>query len=159
MVLSDGLYPYGPVMELCKKNKWRFMIVLQNKSLKSVRDEYAGLKKSLPENRHVQQRGGGKQRFQWVNDIYHHYDSDKRKTVLHVVTCEEEWHEIDKITGREVTMTSDHARISDKPLNRLNVHKRGNPAARHRQGMESALQQQNIRAVIMNIVSLIIGKL
>ena len=44
MVLSDGLYPYGPVMELCKKNKWRFMIVLQNKSLKSVRDEYAGLK-------------------------------------------------------------------------------------------------------------------
>jgi len=77
-----------------------------------------------------------------VNDIYHHYDSDKRKTVLHVVTCEEEWHEIDKITGREVTMTSDHARISDKPLNRLNVHKRGNPAARHRQGIESGFSAE-----------------
>ncbi len=137
MVLLDGLYPNGPIMELCKKNKWQFMIVLQNKSLKSVWDEYAGLKKLLPENCHIQKWGGRKQRFQWVNDIYHYYDSDKKKIVLHVVTCKEEWHEIDKITGKEVTMTSNHAWISDKPLNRLNVHERGNLAARHRQGIES----------------------
>ena len=137
MVLLDGLYPDGPIMELCKKNKWQFMIVLQNKSLKSVWDEYAGLKKLLPENCHIQKQGGRKQRFQWVNDIYYYYDSDKKKIVLHVVTCKEEWHEIDKITGKEVTMTSNHAWISDKPLNRLNVHERSNLAARHRQGIES----------------------
>ena len=33
MVLSDGLYPNGPIIELCKKNHQQFMIVLQDKSL------------------------------------------------------------------------------------------------------------------------------
>jgi len=45
MVLLDGLYPNGSIMELCQKYHWQFMIVLQDKSLKSVWDEYAGLKK------------------------------------------------------------------------------------------------------------------
>ena len=48
MVLSDGLYPDGPIIELCIKNHQQFMIVLQDKSLKSVREEYEGLKKQLP---------------------------------------------------------------------------------------------------------------
>ena len=137
MVLLDGLYPNGPTMELCIKNHWQFMIVLPDKSLKSVRDEYAGLKKLLPENRHIQKWGNRKQRFQWVNDIDYYYDSDKKKTVLHVVTCKEEWLEIDKKTGMQVTMTSKHVWISSKPLTRLNVHERCNLAARHRQGIES----------------------
>ena len=99
MVLIDGLYPNGPIMELCQRNHWQFMIVLQNKSLKSVRDEYEGLKKLLPKNCHIKKWGNRKQRFQWVNDIDYYYDSDKKKIVLHVVTCKEEWLEIDKKNG------------------------------------------------------------
>jgi hypothetical protein len=45
MVLLDGLYPNGPIMELCRKNCWDFMIVLQDKSLPSVWEDYEGLKK------------------------------------------------------------------------------------------------------------------
>ena len=33
MILLDGLYAQGPVMELCVKNRWDFMIVLKDKSL------------------------------------------------------------------------------------------------------------------------------
>ena len=43
MILLDGLYPNGPIMEICRKNKWDFMIVLQDKSLRSVWDEFYGL--------------------------------------------------------------------------------------------------------------------
>ncbi len=137
MVLIDGLYPNGPIMELCLKNQWQFMIVLQDKSLKTVWDEYEGLKKLLPKNCHFKKWGNRKQHFQWVNDIDYYYDSDKKKIVLHVVTCKEEWLEIDKNTGLQVTKTSNHAWISSKPLNCLNVHERCNQAARHRWGIES----------------------
>jgi len=30
--LLDGLYSNGPIMEICRKNKWDYMIVLQDKS-------------------------------------------------------------------------------------------------------------------------------
>ena len=72
-----------------------------------------------------------------MNDIDYYYDSDKKKIVLHVVTCKEGWKEIDKKTGEQVTMTSEHAWISDKSLIAQNVHERCNQTARHRQGIES----------------------
>ncbi len=43
MLLLDGLYPNGPVMEICRNYNWDFMIVLQDKSLGSVWEEYEGL--------------------------------------------------------------------------------------------------------------------
>ena len=36
LLLLDGLYPNGPIIELCRRNKWDFMMVLQDKSLPSV---------------------------------------------------------------------------------------------------------------------------
>ncbi|MEW6622682.1 MAG: hypothetical protein AB1420_06080 [Bacillota bacterium] len=42
-LLLDGLYANGPVMKVCRKNKWEFMIVLKDKSLPSVWEEAEGL--------------------------------------------------------------------------------------------------------------------
>ena len=70
MVLLDGLYPNGPMMELIKKNKWQCMIVLQNKSLPSVWEEYRGLKKLSPENCCRRTWGNRKQGFEWITSIY-----------------------------------------------------------------------------------------
>ena len=69
MVLLDGRYPNGPVLEICRRNNWQFMIVLQDKSLISVWEEYEGLKKLLPQNRHRRFYNGRQQDFRWVNDI------------------------------------------------------------------------------------------
>ena len=52
MVLLDGLYLNGPVLEICRSHNWDFMIVLQDKSISSVWEEYEGLKKLLPQNYH-----------------------------------------------------------------------------------------------------------
>ena len=45
ILFLDGLYSNGPMIELCRKKRWDFMIVLQNKSLPSVWEEFEGLKK------------------------------------------------------------------------------------------------------------------
>ena len=138
MVLLDGLYPNGPIMEICRTYHWDFMIVLQDKSLLSVWEEYEGLKKLLPQNRHQGTCRNRKQHFRWVNDIEYYYGTFK-KQIVHVVVCEENWEDVDKDSGRIVTKTSRHAWISGEPLEQTNIHERCNLGARHRWNIESEL--------------------
>jgi len=140
MVLLDGLYPNGPIVELCRKYHWGFMIVLQKGSLPSVWEEYEGLKKIEVNNQFYMTWGNRKQHFEWVNDIEYYYgQNSKQKQILHLVTCQEIWEEIDPNTAEIITKQSFHAWISNKPLSKANVHKRCNLGARHRWGIESGI--------------------
>jgi len=141
MVLLDGLYPNGPVLEICRRNNWQFMIVLQDKSLISVWEEYEGLKKLLPQNRHRRAYKGRKQHFRWVNDIEYYYDI-RKKQVVHVIVCEESWQQVDQDSVQIETKSSRHAWISSEPLEHQNIHERCNLAARHRWNIESELLAQ-----------------
>jgi hypothetical protein len=38
-LLGDGLYPNRTVFDICRANEWKYVLVLQDKSLKSVREE------------------------------------------------------------------------------------------------------------------------
>ena len=140
MVLLDGLYPNGPIIELCRNNHWDFMIVLQDKSLPSVWEEYEVLKK-LEANNHLNTTWGDRrQRFEWVNDIEYYYGpNERKKQIVHVVVCEETWGEVAKDRAEVVTKKSRHAWISSKSLCRHNVHERCNLGARHRWGIESGI--------------------
>ncbi len=140
MVLLDGLYPNGPIMELCRKNRWDFMIVLQDKSLPSVWEEYEGLKKLESKNCFDTTWGNRRQHFEWVNDIEYYYgQNERKKQIVHVVVCEESWEEIAKDSAEVVNKKSRHAWISSKPLCRWNVHERCNLGARHRWCIESSI--------------------
>lgn len=138
IVLLDGLYPNGPLFEICKDNNWDFMVVLQDKSLKSVWEEYYGLLKLSPENCYRRNWGNRKQCFRWVNDIEYEYDKRKRVTI-HVVVCEESWQDIDRDTNEVVTKTSRHAWVSGKPFEKSNLHERCNLCARYRWAIESEI--------------------
>jgi len=138
MILVDGLYPNGPIMDLCRKNRWDFMIVLQNKSLPSVWEEYNGLLKIVENNSYKMNWGKRKQHFKWVNDIYYYYDKDK-KLKIHVVVCQETWQALDKKIGKIIPETSRHAWISSEPLGIWNVHERCNLGARHRWNIENGI--------------------
>ena len=138
MVLLDGLYPNGPIIEICRKNRWDFMIVLQDDSLCSVWEEYEGLLKLLPENSYKMNWGKRNQRFRWVNDIEYYYDTFKKQR-LHVVVCEESWQEVDKESNAVVTKSSRHAWISSEALETSNLHDRCNLAARRRWNIESEI--------------------
>lgn len=138
MLLLDGLYPNGPLMEICRKNKWDFMIVLQDKSLPSVWEEFYALAKLQTNHTANMIWGDREQKFEWVNEIEYYYGrNQQKKIVLHVVTCEENWLEVDKSSCEIVNKTSNHAWISSKPLTKSNFHERCNLAARYRWGIEN----------------------
>ncbi len=137
MLLLDGLYPNGPIMACCLENKWQFMIVLPDKSLPSVWEEYRRLMLQQPYHVHAQNWGIRHQRFRWVNQIEYYYGPNECYTItLHVVVCEEQWQDVDE-HGNIVTQTSRHVWISSRPLNKHNVHERCNLGARHRWGIET----------------------
>ena len=110
MLLLDGLYPNGPIMEICRKNKWDFMIVLQDKSLRSVWEEFHGLMQLQTDQKTSMTWGDRKQGFDWVNNIEYYYGpNQKKKMILHVVTCKEIWKEVDKLSGEIIIRKSRHA--------------------------------------------------
>jgi len=138
MILLDGLYPNGPIMEICRKNKWDFMIVLQDKSLPTVWSEFYGLQKLQTEQKIKMNWGERRQEFEWINDIEYYYGQNQKKHMtLHVVTCKESWEEVDSSSCEIIIRTSRHAWISSKPLTEDNVHDRCNLLARHRWGIET----------------------
>jgi hypothetical protein len=140
MLLLDGLYPTGPILELFRKNKWDYMIVLQDKSLPSVWEEYEGLKKLEEKNRFSTTWGDRRQSFTWINGIEYFYgDNGRKRQMVNLVVCEERWEEVAKDSAQTVSKASRHAWISGKPLNKCNLHERCNLAARHRWNIESGI--------------------
>jgi len=140
MLLLDGLYPNGPILEICRKNKWDYMIVLQDKSLPSVWEEYEGLKKLEEKNQFSTTWGGRRQDFTWINGIEYSYGENGRKRqMVNLVVCEERWEEVAKDSAQIVSKASRHAWISGKLLNKWNLHERCNLAARHRWNIESGI--------------------
>ena len=115
-------------------------MVLQNKCLLSVWEEYEGLKKLETNNCYDTTWGDRRQGFEWVNDIEYYWGpNQKKKQVVHVVVCKESWQEVAKDCAEVLTKNSRHAWISSQPLCKRNVHERCNLAARHRWGIESGI--------------------
>jgi hypothetical protein len=139
LLLLDGLYANGPIMMQCDQYHWQFMIVLKNKSLSTVWEEFNSLLKLSPENNHQIKWGVRRQQFNWVNTIEYYFgDNECNQITLHVVTCHEEWEEVND-EGEIVTLHSRHAWISSRPLNARNLHERCNLGARYRWGIEACI--------------------
>ena len=139
MVLIDGLYANGPIIETCCRHGWQYMIVLQDKSLPSVWREYEELRRRQSGNQTRRTWGDRRQLFQWANDIEYRYGPGQRKQeTLHAVVCKESWEEVDQ-NGKVVAKKSRHVWLSSRRLSVRNVHERCNLAARHRWGIESGI--------------------
>lgn len=139
MVLLDGLYPNGPVFQMCRNNHWQFMIVLKDDSLPSLWEEFNGLSQLDSHQQADKTWGNRRQRFRWVNDIEYRFDTNqKKKQIVHVVVCEESWEEIDE-EGNPIEKRSRHAWVSSEPLTKDNLHERCNLGARHRWAIEETI--------------------
>ena len=141
LMLLDGLYAKGPVMDVCRDHGWQFLIVLQDGCLPGTWDEYRGL--GLLQKGNVQKHfwGGRRQHFRWVNGIERDYEDRAnhrraKRQVVHVVVCEESWEQIAPGTTDTILKKAKHAWLSSEPLHRGNVHERCNLGARHRWGIE-----------------------
>lgn len=143
-LLLDGLYANGPVMTICFKHKWEFMIVLKENSLTSLWEEATaliGLDKEKA-NYWGQKWRGRKQSFRWACHLEYEYGIGKRKKRLnlHVVTCEESWVVIDD--KGVTTENKRYAWISSEPVTKSNVHQLCNLIARKRWLQENTILKE-----------------
>jgi len=145
LLVLDGLYANGPVMQRWLRAHWQFMIVLRDKDLPTVWEEFRALRPRQSQT--LQQNWGQRhQHFSWVNDIEYAYGSNARCLLkLHVVVCEESWERVDQ-QARAVTETARHAWLSSQPLSQDNVHERCNLGARHRWASKPASSSKSTKA-------------
>jgi len=88
-LLLDGLFAGGPTFSICDQHRWKYIIVLQEKDLSSVQEQFNALLDFFPEN-HLQFRPADQyqthQDFHWVNDIAY-VDSDDIEHTVSVIRC------------------------------------------------------------------------
>jgi len=139
LLLLDGLYASGPVMEQCQHYHWQFMIVLKDDQLSSVWEDFHSLLKLSPKNNTQMDWGTRRQQYHWINDIAYYFGSNGCNQInIHVVTCDEQWEIVNK-KGEIETIKSHHAWISSRPLYGNNLHERCNLGARYRWGIEACI--------------------
>jgi hypothetical protein len=139
MLLLDGLYAKGPVLQRCHQYHWQYMIVLKDGSLPTVMREFEALSGLEPKQQHPMTWNGRIQRFRWINDIEYEYGPNGRnRTLLHLVECREQWSEMEKGTLQEIEKGSRHVWISSEPFTRWNLHERCNLGARARWTIETS---------------------
>ncbi len=136
LLLLDGLYANGPLMEYCQKKNWQYMIVLQKADLKTVWREYHSLCKVKKNNQHQQVWNGREQSFTWINHIEYDFDNNKKTMLVNLVVCDEHWQEVNE-QGEVEEKHSRHAWLSSRELKHHNVHERCNLGARYRWGIEA----------------------
>jgi len=84
-ILADGLYPNNTIFDICQANSWKYLIVLQDKSLKSIQEDLILSKRRKPaaENYEVKQGMRISSKYRYESDIpYQKHD-------LHWVQCVE----------------------------------------------------------------------
>ncbi len=141
IIVADGLYPNGPVMDICRANNWDFMIVLPENCLKTVWDDANGIHMAEPGQKLTFTWGNREQEFWWANDIeYDWRDAEGRhRMTIHVVVCNEKWKE----NGNDKQST--WAWVSRKAITLKNVVERCNGAGRHRWSLEEHLLTEKKR--------------
>ena len=90
-LLMDGLFAGGPTFDLCQQYRWKYMIVLKNKDLPTVNEEFETLWKLESKNHSSLDLGKDNQihqDYRWVNDIPY-VDSRDIQHTLSVLECQE----------------------------------------------------------------------
>lgn len=85
-LLMDGMFAEGPVIAICNKYRWKFIIVLKDLDLPSVNLEFCHLRGLEPEQTLTRQSDGTRQVFTWVNGIAFR-DTKAREHSLNVLEC------------------------------------------------------------------------
>jgi hypothetical protein len=130
----DGLYACGPVFQICTQYNWKFVIVLTDKDLPSVNEEFHALSPLQPENRlswNTGKKAQTRQEFRWVDEI-RYSDSQKREHILHAVECLET-----KPDGKGGVTKSTWRWIINVKVSRSNVTALANDAGRKRWSIEN----------------------
>jgi len=109
-ILGDSLYACGPVFDICKKNKWEFLIRYKDGSIPTLAEEYQEINKmgeneeEIIEIEQIYKRKPKEKlthKIKWVNDLY--YQGHKVAVMeLEVEKNQKKWKEFQWVTSMEV---------------------------------------------------------
>ncbi|MBE3036293.1 MAG: transposase family protein [Candidatus Atribacteria bacterium] len=139
-IVADGLYACGPVITVCKKYCWDYMIVLKEGSLPDVWKEALALMKINPEERLKCDWGDRKQTYSWANGIEYEYVAEtiRKKVVFNVVICYETWtEEHSRSTGIIEKKETRYAWLSSREISDKNAFYRCTKIGRYRWKIEN----------------------
>jgi len=136
ILLGDGLYATEPVINICNKYNWEYMITVKEGCMKHVWQDAQGvIKKNLHCEKTVQW-GERMQVYKWVNDI--EYGSIKKPKMANIVFCIETWIENNERSSKKPEeKTTQYAWISSREITESNVFKRCTEIARKRWRIEN----------------------
>jgi len=122
-IIMDGLYASGPVILLCRKYNWDFIITLKDGSMPSFAEDAHGIMRCEPSNSVVIELDGRRQTIKWANGVEHTISANHTCIKLNVVMMEESWVEYHPVTGKPTEYKKvTYQWISSIPLNRKNAH-------------------------------------
>jgi hypothetical protein len=133
-LVLDGLFAGSPVFTLCEQYHWQYLIVLQEKDIPSVHEEFNALLPLAPENElrfRTGVRGEVKQLFHWMNDILYAPLGGPEHTVA-VLRCLE-----DKPDGHGQRETTRYKWITNFTVTPANVVALANQGGRLRWKIEN----------------------
>lgn len=91
-LLLDSLYANKPVLDVCHKNNWKYIIVFKEGSMPEVYQEYETLKRLSPENYGEYEDEKIKQKYYWAKDVLQYKDTSN----VDVLECIEYKQETEK---------------------------------------------------------------
>lgn len=157
-ILADGLYPNKSVFEICKTNKWAFIITLKDTQLKDVQDEVAVFDKLYGKNKDLEEKVVNKEQiiirsYRWINGIAYHGHPlnwiECVETKRNIKTGKEEQNKFAHITGCKVNSLNCRAlsgfgRLRWKIENEgFNIQKNGGYKLQHKYSRKNLNAIQN----------------
>ena len=101
-LVVDSLYACGPVVSRCKSFGWEYMVTLKRGSLKTVWEDFDGLRKIETKNTLQNKTDEDRlQTFNWSNGLEYTYGGNNKRLHLNIVTCKEEWTEMHPRSGNK----------------------------------------------------------
>lgn len=120
-ILADGLYPYEGVFKLCEQNRWKYIFVLQDNSLKSVQEELVLTRRRNPKIEYHQVKDGRlvSSQYRYQTEIAYH-----GKYKMHWIECNESRRKDPKAgnTGKSKPETGHFEYLTNVEPNEKNVH-------------------------------------
>jgi len=142
MMFADALFATQPVLEILTQYRWEYVIQFSRNKLKNIAELLNSMKDTaqiIPEQPYYRERY---QEFYWYNDVTWGYESQLK---IHLVSCLEEWQEVDNETGEIIIKYSQHQWLSSIPINIDNVHELCNLGARKIGLMEDSINTEKHR--------------
>lgn len=142
MILGDALFATQTVLDMLSNYQWEHMIQFsknKNKRFAELLNTKRKTAEIIPDQPYYRERH---QQFYWYNDVM---CGDGLTLKKHLVSCLEEWNEVDKSTGEMITKHSQHQWISSIKINIKNVHELCNLCARKIGLMEDSIHTEKHR--------------